>query len=92
MAEPQEAWIIDDYKSSNLNKAAYLMTRGARYVSVEVLENGLGMWYLENVNTRHVKEFWKDDMVVEFWTFIRQRAYLKQQLTDLKEVEANRID
>lgn len=90
MAEPAEAHIIDDYETANLNKAAYLMTRGARYLKAEVLdEKQLGKFFLENVNSRHVKEFWDDNLMVEFWSYHRSRQFLKQKLWEIKN---NRID
>lgn len=79
-ATPDSGFIIDGYNTKNLNKASYLLTRGARYIKVEVDENGIGTIWLDNVNTRHAKEYWKDDMTVEFWTFDRQRKFLKEEM------------
>lgn len=89
MAEPTESFIINDYNTANLNKAAFLLTKGARYISCEIQENNMGRFYLENVNKRHVDEYWKDDLMVEFWSYSRSREFLKNHL---REIRDNRID
>lgn len=78
---PHEGFIIDGYNTKNLNKAAYLLTRGSRYVKVITDVNGIGKIFLDNVNRRHVDEYWKEDMTLEFWTFDRQRKFLKEEMT-----------
>lgn len=77
---PNSGFIIDGYNTKNLNKAAYLLTRGSRYVRVETDENGIGKIFLDNVNRRHVDDYWKEDMTLEFWTFDRQRKFLKGEM------------
>ena len=77
---PNSGFIIDGYNTKNLNKAAFLLTKGSRYVKVVTDENGIGNIFLDNVNRRHVDDYWKEDMVIEFWTFDRQRKFLKKEM------------
>lgn len=77
---PNSGFIIDDYNTKNLNKAAYLLMRGARFVKVLTDDNGIGQIFLDNVNRRYVDDYWKEDMVLEFWSWDRQRKYLKEQM------------
>lgn len=77
---PNGGFIIDGYNTKNLNKAAFLLTKGSRYVKVVTDQNGIGNIYLDNVNRRHVDDYWKEDMVIEFWTFDRQRKFLKKEM------------
>lgn len=78
---PNAGFIIDGYNTKNLNKAAYLLMKGSRYVDVITDERGIGQIFLDNVNRRHVDEYWKEDMILEFWTFDRQRKFLKTEIS-----------
>ena len=79
MQEPRGARIIHGYETRNLNKATYLLIRGSIYRGCRLDANNMATFILDNVNERHREEFWKDDLVVELWTFFRMRKLLKDK-------------
>lgn len=80
LSMPRESWVIDDYKTKNLNKAAFLLTKGATYKDLIINPDGINTFVLDGVNRRHVDEFWHDGLVLEFWEFQRKRIWLKEQI------------
>lgn len=78
--EPANARIINEYKTSNLNKATYLLLNGAVYKGCIVDDHGMSTFILDQVNLRIVHEFWDERLMVELWTFNRMRKFLKDKV------------
>lgn len=79
---PNQAQILDKYETRNLNKAAYLLINGANYIDCSIQSNGMASIILSGVNKRYLTEFWKDELIIEFWTFFRKRLWLKDQIKE----------
>jgi len=84
--EPRKAEIINGYETKNLNKSAYLLMNGATYRGCRITEPPIATIIMDNVNKRHVDDFWKDDLRVDFWTFIRMRRWLKEKISSKKQI------
>jgi hypothetical protein len=88
LSEPERAKIINNYETRNLNKAAYLILKGATYVSCKFeLGNPIAILILNGVNTRHRDHFWTDDLIIEYWTFMRKRHWLKNKIEESRETD-----
>lgn len=80
--EPKGDLVINGFETRNLDKAAYLLIRGARYHDCYHQDptSKIAVIILDNVNKRHSKEFWQDTLMVEFWTWKRTRKFLKVKI------------
>lgn len=82
MREPTNGKIFNSYETRNLNKTAYLLMHGAVYKDCQVDAQGYSTFILDNVNKRHRDDFWHDDVVIELWTFVRMRKFLKEKVQE----------
>lgn len=83
--EPNKSRVLNNYNTKNLNKAAFLLMRGATYGGcVCPPDEPIATILLSNVNVRHRDEFWHDDVVVELWSFIRMRKWLKERIQEVR--------
>lgn len=92
--EPKGNNIIDNFETKNLDKAAYLMIRGARYADCFHLDpaSRIAVIILDNVNRRHTKEFWNDELLLEFWAWKRTRKFLKVKIQEKRlQTPENRV-
>lgn len=82
--EPLHDPVINDFNTKNLDKAAYLMTKGARYkdCSIPDKDSPIGFVILDNVARHHVREFWNQDVEFEFWPWKRNRKFLKDKIAE----------
>lgn len=71
---------MNDYHTKNINKAAYLLINGATFKGFVIENDPIATVILDNVNSRHRDNFWKDDVIVELWTFLRMRNWLKKKI------------
>lgn len=80
--EPKGELVIDNFETRNLDKAAYLLIRGARFNDcyLQDPESRIAVIVLDGVNKRHAKAFWQDNLLVEFWTWKRTRKFLKVKI------------
>jgi len=80
LMEPKKSEIINGYETKNLNKSAYLLMNGATYRGCRITNPPIATIIMDNVNKRKVDEFWQDGLMVDFWTFIRMRKWLKEKI------------
>lgn len=85
--EPNKSRVINNYGTKNLNKAAFLLMHGATFDGCLILKDDpIAMIRLSNVNVRHRDEFWKDDITIELWSFIRMRKWLKEKIKEERQI------
>lgn len=92
--EPKGNNILNNFETKNLDKAAYLMIRGARYLDCFQVDpsSRIAVIILDNVNRRHAKEFWNDELLLEFWAWKRTRKFLKVKIQEKRlQTPENRV-
>lgn len=78
--------IINNYETKNLNKATYLISRGAKYKGCHWDNPKIATIILNNVNMQFRDDFWTNDVPVDLKKFIETRRFIKGRLAMSKSV------
>lgn len=79
-SEPRKSRIINNYETKNLNKSVYLLMNGAAYRGCRLEQPPIATIIMDNVNPRIVDQYWEDGLMIDFWSFIRMRKWLKEKI------------
>lgn len=74
------AEIINGFETKNIDKATYLLLKGATYRGVKI-DGKIGNFVIDNVPRKHLEDFHQDTLMVEYWTFKRMRTQLINRVT-----------
>lgn len=79
--------IINHYETKNLNKATYLISRGAKYSGCRWDTPKIATILMNNVNMQHRDEFWTNDVPVDLKKFIETRKFIKSRLAITRDTQ-----
>ena len=79
---PDNLRFIPNFNTKNLNKAAFLIAKGAVYLRAECDSNGIATIFLNNVTRHASKEFWNPEALVPIWGFLNSKRWLQDQIVN----------
>ena len=86
---PNHSRIVNHYETKNLNKATYLISRGAKYSGCRWDNPKIATIILNNVNMKHRDEFWTNEFSVDLKLFISTRKFIKSRLAITRDPQNN---
>lgn len=79
--------IIQNYETKNLNKATYLVSRGAKYKGCRWDNPKIATLILNNVCMANRDDYWTNEVPVDLKKFIETRKFIKSRLAMSKSVQ-----